>query len=301
MFEVMPSTDTIRRKNAEIYDDTSGVVWRLAVYPVHDGWEFINLGGAELLDRIAAGAGMSSTNGTGASAAGMSDTGTNTGTPRETRALELCSGQGAACRYLASRYGWIVDGVEMNAGQVARARQRLDETDVAIASRVRILQDDVLRFTPTRPYDIVYSLDSLMLIPDVPAALRVAASALSNGGELAFATIAAGAAIDEPMRRFAWECDGMITLATADEYRTWLAEAGFTDIRVEDSTDLAVRRSVELEQAILQHREPIVRAESEPVFRGWIDVGAIYLDALESRKLSYPLIRARRPADAAAA
>lgn len=289
MFDVMPSTDTIRRKNAEIYDDTSGVVWRLAVYPVHDGWEFINLGGTELLDRIAALARADSGADAGA------------GPPRETRALELCSGQGAACRYLASRYGWTVDGVEMNDGQVARARQRLDETEESIARRVRVMQDDVLRFTPTRAYDLVYSLDSLMLIPDVPAVLRVAAAALGGDGRLAFATIAAGPAIDESMRRFAWECDGMITLATANDYRTWLAEAGFIDIRVDDLTALAVRRSVELEQAILQHREPIVRAESEPVFRGWVDVGAIYLGALESGKLTYPLISARRPSGPAAA
>ena len=45
----------VLQKNREIYSETSSPVWYLAVYgPAHDGWEFINLGGRQVLDRLAA-------------------------------------------------------------------------------------------------------------------------------------------------------------------------------------------------------------------------------------------------------
>jgi cyclopropane fatty-acyl-phospholipid synthase-like methyltransferase len=274
MFQVKTSEGVIRQKNGEIYDDTAGEVWRLAVYePVHHGWEFINLGGATVLDRMAAD-----------SAIGP-----------DTSVIELCSGQGAACRYLATHFGCTATGVELNAGQFANAVARLREDTPAVSARVAFVHADILRFRPTLTFDVACSLDSLMLIEDVPAALRTAFACLRPGGTLTFVTIGAGPALDDAMRRFAWECDGMITLADGEQYRQWLEGAGFVDVVVDDLTDLAVQRSIDLETAVTRNRDAIVRAEGECVYRGWVDVGAVYLRGFQARRLGYPLITARRP------
>jgi ubiquinone/menaquinone biosynthesis C-methylase UbiE len=263
----------ILRKNSEIYDDTASPVWYLAVYgPVHQGWEFINLGGQEMLDRLALDGELT----------------------RGRSALELCSGQGATCRYLATRYGCAVTGVEMNQGQIANALRRLREAESPVATLVRFVQADVLHFVPDRAYDFVYSLDSLMLIDDVGAALRVARVCLGPGKPATFVTFAAGPEITDDVRSFAWAYDAMVTLASATQYAAWMENAGFAEVRVEDLTELAIRRSVDLEIAQHRNRDAIVRAAGEEVYRGWVDVGAVYLKALRERRLSYLLIGGRR-------
>jgi sarcosine/dimethylglycine N-methyltransferase len=206
--------------------------------------------------------------------------------------LELCSGQGAACRYLAERTGCAATGVEMNPRQVKRARQRLREASPHLARRVRFVECDALAFRPRRRYDAVLSVDSLMLIPDVPAFLAQARAALRPGGALLTAVIGAGPALEEPMRRFAWEVDGMISLLAAEEYRALLAAAGFTAIEVEDATPLAIASSEVIAAALATRREEIVSTPGERTFRGWVDVGEIYLEAFRRGQLAYYLFTA---------
>jgi sarcosine/dimethylglycine N-methyltransferase len=45
----------------QIYNHAADPLWRLAVYePVHDGWEFTNMGGRQVLDFIGMQAGLDS-------------------------------------------------------------------------------------------------------------------------------------------------------------------------------------------------------------------------------------------------
>jgi sarcosine/dimethylglycine N-methyltransferase len=265
----------IARKNRELYDETSGPVWQLAVYePVHGGWEFINLGGRAILDELAGRAGL-----------GPGDS-----------VVELCSGQGATCRYLAGRYGCDVTGVEMNPRQVERARRRLGEEAPGVAARVRFVESDVLAWRPERAFDAALSIDSMMLIGDVPGALANAHAALRPGGRLLVVTIAAGPRVDEELRRLAWETDGMISLLAAEEHARMMREAGFEGVETEDFTPLAVESSQKMAAALEGRRDELVRAEGEEGYRGWRELGLVYLDAFRDRKLTYQLVGGRRRA-----
>lgn len=263
----------IARKNRELYDETSGPVWQLAVYgPVHDGWEFINLGGRVILDELGNRAGL-----------GPGDA-----------VVELCSGQGATCRYLAERFGCDVTGVEMNPRQVERARRRLAEGPAGAAARVRFVEADVLGWREPGAFDAAVSLDSMMLIGDVPRALANARASLRPGGRLMVVTIAAGPRLDEGLRRLAWETDGMVSLLAAEDYAGLFREAGFERVETVDFTPLAVESSLKMAEALEGRRDELVRAEGEEGYRGWRELGQVYLDAFRERKLTYQLIAGRR-------
>jgi cyclopropane fatty-acyl-phospholipid synthase-like methyltransferase len=263
------------RKNRELYDQTSGLVWRLAVYDAfHGGWEFINLGGRALLDTLARRARL--------------------GPGKEV--LELCSGQGATCRYLAQHYGCGVTGVEMNPQQVRRARESLAAAPPHVARLVRLVEDDVLCWHPQRRYDAVYLIDSLMLIEALPALLGKVHATLRPRGLLMVSVIVAGPVPDEGLCRYAWEMDGMIGLRTPREYADRLEAAGFTAITCDDVTALAVESSATMATALDRHREEIEGAQGADMYRAWKEAGEIYLAAFRQGKLGYLLATARRGA-----
>ena len=266
-------SDQVLLKNRQLYDETSGPVWQMAVYgPVHDGWEFINLGGKPILDLIAQ----------------------RTRLDGDKEVLELCSGQGATCLYLASHYGCKVTGIEMNSRQIERARDRLKSIEPAVARRIDFIEKNVLRWHPSRPYHLIYSIDSMMLIEDLPALLKLAYRSLRPDCLLMIAVILGGARLDDWTRKFAWEVDGMISLPTASGYGEMLRAAGFREVRLEEITDLALDSSEKILAALEQNKERILSIEGEEVYRGWLEVGEIYLMAFKEEKLSYQFITARK-------
>jgi len=267
------TAEEVELKNREIYDDTSGPVWQLAIYgAVHQGREFINLGGARALDQIASLAAL--------------DT-------RKT-AVEICAGRGAVCRYFAEGWGCRITGVEWNAKQAESGRAMLERMPEPVAERVRIVNADCLAWRPEAPVDVVVSVDSMMLLPAVPAVLRHCRSMLRNRGQVFIVTIGAGEAISSETRRFAWEIDGMASLHSREDYIALLEDAGFESPSVTDITPLAIDTSELIDAALHTHRAGIVELAGEEAFRGWVEVGARYLAAFRRRELAYLLASARK-------
>jgi sarcosine/dimethylglycine N-methyltransferase len=270
---IQATMEEVQSKNREIYSQTAGAVWQLAVYDgLHEGWEFLNLGGRQMLDRIARSAGL---------------------TPGK-RVLELCAGQAAPARYLARHYGCHVTAVEMNPGQVSAARARIAELDSRTAGLIELIEGDVLEYAPGSLNDLVFCMDSAMLIPDPRRLLGVAHNALLPGGTLELITIGAGAAVDDRIRSFAWDVDGMVSLLGMDEWIRLLESAGFTAVEGEDITPLAVEASRRLDVSLAENCDAITRTEGIETWQGWMNVGSVYLGAFMSNSLSYLRLRAAR-------
>ena len=267
------SREEMLAKNRLIYDDADDAFWRLAVYePLHQGWELSNLGGLDVLDELGELAGL-----------------------REgSRVLELGSGLGAACRYLAGRFGCTVVGSELNAQQVAKARARLEHEEAAVATRVSFELGDLLDYRPEHLFDAVYTIDTLMLIEGLPAALELARNCLRPGGILFLAEILAGPELREETRRFVWEEDGMVSLLTPGEYRQELQGIGFENLEILDLNALAVRRHDDMLAALDQNRDEIVRQEGLAMFRRCVDLMSRYRRAFRAQELLYRRIFATR-------
>jgi len=268
-----PSKEQILERNRLEYDDAADPYWRLTVYDaVHGGWWFANIGGRSALDWIAERAGL----GPGS------------------EVLELCSGLGDTCRYLASRFGCRLTGVELNPQQVEQARERLAGRGPELAPRIRFVQGDVLAWRPGRRYDAVCALDSLMLLEDRRKVLASALAALRPDGRAAFADVLAGPAITAGIRDFIWREDGILGIPTLAGQERELAEAGFAGIAIQDRTDLAVECFSRIEEATHRHREELIRAKGEERYRSWLDNAIVYRRYFEEGALVYALMAARR-------
>lgn len=258
--------EEVELKNREIYDDTSGPVWKLAIYnSVHDGNEFINLGGARVLDQIAGFVGLSSNQ----------------------TVVELCAGRGAVCRYLAEHFGCKITGVEWNPKQADCARTQLKRMAQDTARLVQIVNADCLAWQPAEAVDLVLSVDSMMLLPSISAVFRHAYRMVKPGGNCVFVTIGAGDRIQDSTRQFAWEMDGMSSLHSRDEYIQSFLDAGFEKPVVTDMTPAAIQTSEQIDQALHANRDTILRLAGEQAFHGWVEVGQQYLNAFRRRELSY--------------
>ncbi len=264
--------DELARKNRENYDEAAGPVWQLIYESVHQGREFINLGGRSILDEIAQ-----------RSRYGESS-----------RVLDLCAGQAAPACYLAETYGARVTAVEVNPRQAERARANVSHRSSSTQRRVEVVEADATRWRSGTRYDSVVSLDSLMLIAAIDGLLATAAVHLEPGGTFWATTLCAGAGLDDDLRRFAWDLDGMARLVTTDDEQRSMREAGFVDVAAEDRTALAVDVSERIDAALVRHRAVIVESIGSRDYDGWIEASRRYLDALNSGQLVYALLRGRR-------
>lgn len=265
-----PRKREILARNRLEYDAATDPYWRLTVYDaVHDGRMFSNIGGRQVLDFV----------------------GRYGRVGRDSRVLELCSGLGDTCSYLASSFECRVTGVEMNASQIEQAR--------ALASHmghgplVRFLHADVLEWTPNSRFDVAYAVDSMMLIEDIRRLLKSARQALGRSGRLVVADVLAGPGIDQAVRRFVWEEDGIICLPDRAEQESLLRACGFEAAEFHDLTALARECFEKVAAASRVHAATLIAAKGEQRYRRWVANALRYRDFFRERALTYGVLGAR--------
>ena len=251
-------------KLREIYDNSDDALWQRLVYePLHAGWHLANIGGRGILD-FAARFGHIET---------------------ESHVLDMCCGSGDACLYVAENFGCKVTGVDANESQIARARRRLEGRRPGVD--VHFVTADVRTWKPERAYDLVYSLDSFGLIPDLPGVLRTSLSALATGGSLVLADVVAGPNITVDLRRFMLAVDGIVSLPTVDEYVPLISKAGFLKPDVLDLTDLAERSFEKIHRVAVSSKATAFPNLPSARLIEWRELSARYRNAFASRELRY--------------
>jgi sarcosine/dimethylglycine N-methyltransferase len=268
-----PTKQEIVSRNHIEYDDAADAYWRRTVYDaVHDGWRFSCIGGRPVLDHV----------------------GSLLPARRTGAVLELCSGLGDTCAYLALRYRCRVTGIEMNEGQLEKARAHLRARPARVAGRVRFVRADVISWQPDRDYDAAFALDSLMLMEDAPQVARTAHRALRPGGVLVVADVLGGPGLGPELRRFCWEEDGIIHLPSPEGQEALLRGAGYREVRLLDRSRLAVRCFERMIAASAEHREELVAAKGIARYERWVANARVYLDSFRTRVLRYVVASARR-------
>lgn len=149
------------------------------------------------------------------------------------RVLDVCCGLGGPARYVVRKYGVDVVGIDLNRGR-APAAARLTAL-VGLAGRARFVRGDATQLPfADASFDAAIAQEAFLHIADKKTLFAACRRVLRAGGRLAFTDWIAFPGLSAADRdRLA---AGIMAqdIRTIDEYRSALAEAGFSEVRAED-------------------------------------------------------------------
>jgi cyclopropane fatty-acyl-phospholipid synthase-like methyltransferase len=250
----------VREKQLQVWDVSDDPRWRLTIYePLYGGKIFANIGGPALLDYMGAYAGPGP----------------------EHSVLELGSGMGDGCEYVATHFGCRVTGVEMSTQQIERARERHPDRR---SRGFDFVEADMLQWEPSERYDVVYFGDMLAVAQDRRAVLERVHRWLRPGGFLTMTDIVAGPDIDDDDRAFIWAEDGFEVPFQADSL-AMLRDMGFQELDVTDMTHTVVTLQETILQASYRHKKTLVDAVGTESWLAWVECAKDYRRLFAERKL----------------
>jgi cyclopropane fatty-acyl-phospholipid synthase-like methyltransferase len=250
----------VREKQRQVWDVSDAPRWRLTVYePLYGGKIYANNGGPALLDYMGAYVGLG---------------------PQH-NVLELGSGMGDACEYVASHFGCRVTGVELSPQQIERARERHPDRR---ARGYDFVEADMLQWEPSERYDVVYFGDMLGVTNDRRAVLERVHRWLLPGGALTITDIVAGSDLSDDDRAFIWGEDGFEVPLQADSLAQ-IRDAGFPELDVLDQTHKVVAMQETILQASYQHKTTLVDTVGEDSWLEWVKTAKHYGRLFAERKL----------------
>ncbi len=200
------------------------------------------------------------------------------------RVLDICAGLGGPARFLATRRGCRVVGVELHPGRAA-GMLRLSRL-VGLRHAVSVVRGDAtaLPFAAGR-FDACVSQEALLHVPDKAAVLAEAHRVLRPGGRLAFSDWITHPGLGDLERARLEEWMAAVTLQSIAGYRTLLGQTGFRSIETEDLTD---EWRGTLKQRLIMYRamrEDTVRRLGEARYREYDALYAFFVGLVEAGKL----------------
>jgi len=149
------------------------------------------------------------------------------------RVLDVGSGIGGAAFHLAEAYGAKVTGIDLAEEMVNIALERAAQ--LGISESVKFLLGDVLETSFAEPFDIIWSRDAFMHIPDKPRLFSRLYQLMAKGGRLVITDYARGQAPGSPEFESYIHKTGYHVIEPR-EYGRLLAAAGFVGVVVVDAT-----------------------------------------------------------------
>lgn len=153
------------------------------------------------------------------------------------RVLDVGSGIGGAAFHLARAFGARVTGIDLAEEMVAIALDRARQ--LGMADEVGFILGDILETPFPDKFDIVWSRDALMHIPDKPRLFSRLYSLLDDGGRIVITDYARGKtpaspAFEEYIIKTGYH------VVEPEQYGQFLGDAGFKDVVVHDATETFV-------------------------------------------------------------
>jgi phosphoethanolamine N-methyltransferase len=176
------------------------------------------------------------------------------------RVLDVGSGIGGAAFHLARAYGAKVTGIDMAGEMDAIARERV--VQLGLADSVNFVLGDVLEASFPEPFEIVWSRDAFMHIPDKPRLFSRLYSLMAPGGRLVITDYARGKTPGSPEFERYIEKTGY-SVIEPEQYGDRLRAAGFVNVVVDDATARFVEILRSEEDRLVSNRSDFLASFSE--------------------------------------
>jgi phosphoethanolamine N-methyltransferase len=176
------------------------------------------------------------------------------------RVLDVGSGIGGAAFHLVKKYGAKVTGIDLAEEMVNIGLERTAQ--LGMHQSVKFLLGDVLETEFPEPFDVIWSRDAFMHIPDKPKLFSRLFQLLAPGGRLVITDYARGKApgsaeFEEYIRKTGY------SVIEPREYGRLLEEAGFVDVIVDDATPLFVEILEREAESLVTRRAEFLASFSE--------------------------------------
>jgi phosphoethanolamine N-methyltransferase len=152
------------------------------------------------------------------------------------RVLDVGSGIGGAAFYLAKTFAARVTGIDLSPEMTQIALDRAATTTDLGKGSAQFLLGDILTTAFPHRFDLLWSRDALMHLPDKPLLFSRLFDLLDNGGQLIITDYARGRTPGSPEFE-AYASKTGYHLVEPAAYGKLLEAAGFQDVKVVDATD----------------------------------------------------------------
>jgi len=151
------------------------------------------------------------------------------------KVLDVGSGIGGSAFHMAQEYGVQVHGLDLSHNMLAIAQERLIE--LKLQSLVSFEYGDILEADIEAEYDVIYSRDAFLHIPDKAHLFQTLKRALKPNG-LLFITDYCWGEGQHSAEFLAYVAQRNYALHTVKEYGKFIEEAGFNEVQAMDKTKL---------------------------------------------------------------
>eukprot|EP00913_Durusdinium_trenchii_P035931 g33620.t1 len=214
--------------------------------------------------------------------------------------LDVGSGIGGPSRYIASKTGCRITGIELQA-DICTAGEKLTERVPELVGKVKFKIGDIIELSkkkeiPAESFDHFLSLLVFLHISDRAALLKACFEATKPGGTFLIEDFAA-----KPGRSFSeHERDGLLnvvfapTVTTPEEYVLALQQAGFVDIQVVDLSEQWQKWTKARHDLYAESKEETVRTHGEEIFNSRLKFYKVVMELFEGN-LGGVRITGRKP------